>query len=1003
MKTLKILFLTFVMLFLLGFFIVINSSSIAFKAFNYITSSYDISYSELSGNFSQGIYIKDINYQDKIKCDLLFIRLSLSALLANIIHIYELKLDGLYIDSSFLELSSTDSSTTLSIPFKLVIDSFELETKKLNFQEYIINKLKLKATKIKYDFLDNYSANIDIFLSSDIGNIDSYIELSNSFYQSKGEISLNKEIFNSIENLQIDPLSNMNFSLKGDTKELDFALFLPTIDIKYQDFLLNIKEIKTDGIYNISNSFLDIKNFSSKLTYDKITTFLNANFQVKDHDINSIKYSILSDTIIDKSLIKELEKDLKVTLTLNGDLQKAKVDSSISKNRLFFDSLVEFDDIHIKADVNQRNNFNDIYLNFEQNSKFIVDDIDFTLNSKESKLHYNLSNKELKGLTFNQIKTELLNADFNIDFLTNTDNITDITLKSDALINSLHIQELDLEDFYPIKLSSTYQNSHLSTLLKTKNIVASIDTKDLKEYIFELNVEDFDINRFYTIPDNIKLKQISSKVNGIYNINDTLFLKGDIILNDNIVLNSSLIGSLSEFKSTIKNQAFVLNLSKKDDYISSDLQIDSLIEFQKELIKLVDFEIADIYGKLSLQANLEQDKINFFLSSPKISYQKTDIDDITLKAMLTKDILYFEDIDFYIDKIEDIIIEKKFSLAKKGFLNTTNLIANIDFGDIRVKTSNIDDKITLFVYTKELSLSHLKYGSGKFDANLIISYEKSNLFISGKIDTKKLNIIYQIPTISINSDKDIIIISKNKLLQKSDFYLDNISLSLEVESKNFDYKVKNISLQGSSYLYLKKDLHKDISIYGSISDTRGKFSELGREYLIESSNIYFRGLVPIDPVLEIKALHKLPDVDISISIAGTLHNPIINLSSTPQMNQRDILSYLIFGTRFADDNKTTSSFQDKGEQASLFVLNELSKDYAKELGLDVLYFEYDPTTQYIETSIGKNISQKSKIIVQDKFESGKLILLRELTKLWNVELGIEEKTQSIDFTYKKRY
>ena len=77
------------MLFLLGFFIVINSSSIAFKAFNYITSSYDISYSELSGNFSQGIYIKDINYQDKIKCDLLFIRLSLSALLANINHIYE--------------------------------------------------------------------------------------------------------------------------------------------------------------------------------------------------------------------------------------------------------------------------------------------------------------------------------------------------------------------------------------------------------------------------------------------------------------------------------------------------------------------------------------------------------------------------------------------------------------------------------------------------------------------------------------------------------------------------------------------------------------------------------------------------------------------------------------------------------------------------------------------------------------------------------------------------
>jgi len=142
------------------------------------------------------------------------------------------------------------------------------------------------------------------------------------------------------------------------------------------------------------------------------------------------------------------------------------------------------------------------------------------------------------------------------------------------------------------------------------------------------------------------------------------------------------------------------------------------------------------------------------------------------------------------------------------------------------------------------------------------------------------------------------------------------------------------------------------------------------------------------------------DVDIFILISGTLNNPRINLNSNPVMNYKDILSYLIFGTSFSN---TTNSAQSKQSQASLFLLNELSKDYAKELGVDSIYFQYDPTTQYIETHVGKNIGEKNKIVLKNKAQSGQLVFMRELTKLWNLELGFEEKTQSIDLIYKKRY
>lgn len=78
----------------------------------------------------------------------------------------------------------------------------------------------------------------------------------------------------------------------------------------------------------------------------------------------------------------------------------------------------------------------------------------------------------------------------------------------------------------------------------------------------------------------------------------------------------------------------------------------------------------------------------------------------------------------------------------------------------------------------------------------------------------------------------------------------------------------------------------------------------------------------INPILDIKASTKVEDVDIFILISGTLNNPRINLNSNPVMNYKDILSYLIFGTSFSN---TTNSAQSKQSQASLFLLNELSK------------------------------------------------------------------------------
>ncbi|PRM95152.1 hypothetical protein CJ667_08960, partial [Aliarcobacter cryaerophilus] len=264
----------------------------------------------------------------------------------------------------------------------------------------------------------------------------------------------------------------------------------------------------------------------------------------------------------------------------------------------------------------------------------------------------------------------------------------------------------------------------------------------------------------------------------------------------------------------------------------------------------------------------------------------------------------------------------------------------------------------------------------------------------------KLVSSYNIPALNISNDKDIIIVSNGNNEIKKDFFTKNIALDLKFISKEIKYITKNIELKLDADLQIKKEFEEDLRIFGRVSNINGVFSELGKKYKVENSNLQFRGLESINPILDIKANTKIDNVEIFIDITGSMENPRLNLKSNPSMSSKDILSYLIFGTKFSNSSMNE---QNKEAQASLFILNELSKDYVKELGIDILHFDYDPKTQYIETTVGKKIGEKNQIMLKDKATNGELIFLRELTKLWNLELGLMEKTQSIDLIYKKRY
>lgn len=800
-------------------------------------------------------------------------------------------------------------------------------------------------------------------------------------------ISFDEKLLKSDENSQ-----NSDFSIN-----LPFTLFIKNMeaslynyqyeDYKIEQFLINSQNISSDfknyldanfnltinanfvknlfafGEFKLNPKELQIKNLQTTINHDFINSYLFADFTIQNFDINSLIFNLESNTTLNKTIYKNLQKDVQIKTTLNGNLNEINFKNEISQNSLNINNQI-IDILSSQFDGNLKLDKNQIDVSADFNSK-----------------------------------TNLANQKSKIELKLNTQKTQDFTLKAKTILSELKHKDLKANSIGQINIDTLYKKNALDIKMNSKIADISLFTKDLEKFIFDLNIKDLNPNDFYKLDENLKISNLKAKLKGEYK-ND-LSIKGDVILNNSFILNTTLNGNEKEFNANINNNSFNTKISKTQNLTNIKTSIKSIENFENELNKIVNFSSTKLSGLMDFDVIIDSNDINFSIFSPKIVFDKNNFEKITIKGNYKENNIFFKELKFSIFDIYEINLQKDFVLKNQGFFNIQTFNSNLNFDNLSIQSSKIDGKLNINIDTNELFLSHKTYGSGFVNSKIFLDINENNkILIGGEIRVTKLSVIYEIPNMSISRDKDIIIISKNAKIDEKNIFFEDIALELSIFSDNLKYSAKNIDLKASTVLYLKKGFSDDVKIYGTLFDISGNFTELGKTYKIENSSIYFRGLNPIDPLLDIHALNKLTDVDISIVVGGTLNYPRINFHSTPIMSQKDILSYLIFGTKFASSSENKQSNQ---SQASLFLLNELSKDYAKELGLDILYFQYNPSTQYIETLVGKNISQKSKIVLKNKADSGQIILMRELTKLWNVELGFEGNNQSLDLIYKKRY
>lgn len=957
LRVLKYLLFTIIALFLVAFLYLITSKDVTQKIFNYLSVEFPIKYSKVEGSIYEGIKIYDLNYDDMVKAKSIYIKPNIISLLLKEINISDLKVENIAIEDKLISFikeikQKENDNSSFEFPFSLFIKNFELSMYDFSYENQKIDEIVLNAKNINSNLKDKISADIFTKIKSNLANLEAKAEIKNNFYKLNSNIDLKEYAKSKIDLDATGDLEKVSFSIKSDD--------LKVLNLKEK---IDIKDIKLIGNYDIKNSNLDISSLTSILKYEQIFTKLDAKVNLLNNDLDSLKFQANFYTTIKKSIYKSLDKDLIIKSNFIGDLKQIEFKNILEEN------LVKIDDFLLKIDSSNLNG---------------VAKID---------------NKNIDIVSSFDVFTNYANKKSKFDLKLNLDDLENLSLNSKSIIESLRYDNFNLKEFGNFNINSSYKKNFLNVDLNSKYINMNLNTKNLKKIMFDLNIKNLNPNTIYKLDKNIKISKISSNIKGEFE--DNLILKSNTILNDSFDIDIELKNKNNNLEAKFQNISFESILNKNGEDVNIKTDIKELNIFEKELKKILEIPDLNLFGLANINLEILKNRVNFDILSPKISFENQNIENIDIKGNFEEERVSFDKIDFHIKKAYDINFNKKFTLLKKAFFNISNFSSNFEFENIILNSSKSNQDLILNITTKDLFIEHILYGKGFIDSNVDINFkENSKIYISGALNPNKLVSSYNIPALNISKDRDIIIVSSENNEIKKDFFTKNIALDLKFISKDIKYITKNIELKLDADLQIKKEFEEDLRIFGRVSNINGVFSQLGKTYKIENSNLQFRGLETINPILDIKANTKIDSVEIFIDITGSMENPRLNLKSNPSMNSKDILSYLIFGTKFSNSSMNEQS---KEAQASLFILNELSKDYVKELGIDILHFDYDPKTQYIETTVGKKIGDKNQIMLKDKATNGELIFLRELTKLWNLELGLMEKTQSIDLIYKKRY
>jgi autotransporter translocation and assembly factor TamB len=176
-------------------------------------------------------------------------------------------------------------------------------------------------------------------------------------------------------------------------------------------------------------------------------------------------------------------------------------------------------------------------------------------------------------------------------------------------------------------------------------------------------------------------------------------------------------------------------------------------------------------------------------------------------------------------------------------------------------------------------------------------------------------------------------------------------------------------------LQVTKAVDGPVILRGTTNTVRGFYEFQGRRFtLLRDGTAQFRGTPAVNPDLNISAERLIPNTGVTarIQITGTPRAPQLALTSSPPLDEADILSLIVFNRSVNElgTGERASLAETAGGIASGFVASSLGRSIGKALDVDL----FEITTSDPETgetaggvTLGKQISDKAFVRFRQQF------------------------------------
>jgi len=195
----------------------------------------------------------------------------------------------------------------------------------------------------------------------------------------------------------------------------------------------------------------------------------------------------------------------------------------------------------------------------------------------------------------------------------------------------------------------------------------------------------------------------------------------------------------------------------------------------------------------------------------------------------------------------------------------------------------------------------------------------------------------------------------------------------------------NITLGGD--VWVTKAPWDQVRLVGVVNTVRGTYDFQGRRFtILRDGTVRFEGLDDLNPELDIRAERVIQAVTANVNVRGTVKDPEIVLTSTPPLEQADILSLIVFNQPInsVSEQQQISLAQRAEAMAAGAATGALTKSIGNALNLDTFEVNLAPENGggpqvTVGQQLGQNLYVKVEQGITDASQTN-IVLEYELLK-----------------------